>query len=223
MFLLILTCIICVVIRCTILFNISILFSDCIRFCILYLIVFSLWLPFSLIRYTLIDYYYYNNSFNFSSFKQQFNLVNLKRIILLVLICFSLKCLLFIVLDIVIFYGPKLILHFNKYVSDINTYLSKFKQHNNVKIRPLCAAQGKWATFVIGAHLAFVDYKHDSYLWNPALLKDYKALINNGFRYNKSSRLILPSSYKLDPYKNVYKQLEKFKDANNIYVRISKD
>ena len=46
MFLLILTCIICVVIRCTILFYTSILFSHCICFCIFYLIVFSLWLPF---------------------------------------------------------------------------------------------------------------------------------------------------------------------------------
>ena len=179
--------------------------------------------PFSLIRYTLIHYYYYNNSFNFSSFKQEFNLVNLKKIILLVLICFSLKCLLFIALDIIIFYGPKLISHFDKYVSDINTYLSKYKQHHHVKIRPLCAAPGKWATFVIGAHLPFVDDKHDSYIWNPAFLKDYKALINNGFIYNNSSKLILPNSYKLNPDHGVYKQLENFKDANNIYVRVSKD
>ena len=118
-FLLILIFIICFSIRYIILVNISFTLSF-LYFCSLYLIVFSLWLPCLLINHTLTNYYY-NNSFDYTQFKQEFNLEYLKKIFLFISISFSVKCLVFLVLDITLFhYKPKAFnLHYNKYLRSI--------------------------------------------------------------------------------------------------------
>ena len=185
----------------------------------LYLIIFSLWLPGLLISYIIINCYYYNNRFNFSSFKQYFNLRNLK--VLFISIGFSVRCLILLILDVtMLYYKPKFpILHSYKYAKHLNYLLSYDKQHLNPRA---LRASVPWTCFAIGPLLYFVDDKKDIYHWKPEGSVLCKALYKNGFEYDKTTRLIVPSAYKINSNSGIYKQIENFKDSQNIYVRISK-
>ena len=220
-FLLVLTFIISLFMRYIILLNIS--FSASLLYIsLLYLILFSLWLPGLLISYTLINCYYYNNRFNFSDFKLHFSLENLKILFLFMSITFSFKCMLFLTLDITLLYykdKPKLLVLPDKYVKHLKYLLANDRQSYNRDVRTLRSGLG-WTPFAIGVLLTFVDDKHDTY-HEPKSTKSYKELLDNGYKYDKSTQLITPGNIDLDATRGLYKQIEKFNKY--VYVRITED
>lgn len=222
-FLLILTFIICLSMRYIILLNIS-FSASLLYFSLLYLIIFSLWLPGLLISYTLINCYYYNNTFNFSSFKQYFNLEDLKILFLFISISFSFRCIIFLILDITLLYykdKPKLPVLPDKYVKHLNYLLLNHKQGYNADPRTLRSGMG-WTSFAVGALLAFVGDKKDTYHYDPAGTVGYQELLAKGYKYDDSTKLIILKTYdNIESSRGIYKQIEKFK--RDVFVRISKD
>ena len=206
--------------RYIILVNISFTLSF-LYFCLFYLIIFSLWLPSLLINYTLTNYYY-NNSFDYTQFKQDFNLGNLKKIFLFISISFSVKCLVFLVLDITLFhYKPKAFnLYYNKYLRSLKDFFSNYRNCNYGKTRLLQAGM-PWSTFVIAISLLFDQDKKDIYNWKPQRFISINKLESQGYKYDESSRLILPANYRINADEKVLKQLGNLKDSDRIYVTTS--
>ena len=217
-FLLILIFIICFTMRYIILVNISFTLS-LLYFCLFYLIIFSLWLPCLLINHTLTNYYY-NKSFDYTQFKQEFNLENLKKIFLFISISFSVKCLVFLVLDITLFhYKSKAFdLHYNKYLRSIKDFFSNYRNCNYAKTRAVMPS----STFVFGTPLLFDQDKNYIYNWKPqGFIELLKNLESQGYKHNEVSRLILPDDYSINSDKKVLNQLGNLKDSDRVYVTTS--
>ena len=60
------------------------------------MLMFSLCMPTLLIREA-ISTYYYNNSFNYIKFKKKFNFLKLKSLFLIIIVLFSIKCVIFFI------------------------------------------------------------------------------------------------------------------------------
>lgn len=135
---------------------------------------------------------------------------------------FSVKCLVFLVLDITLFhYKPKAFnIDYNKYLRSIKGFFSNHRNCNYGKPR-LLQTGIPWQAFAIGASVVFDHDKKDIYSWKFKQFTSVNFLLSKGYKYDESTNLILPAKYSINADEKVLKQLDNFKDSDNIYVRIS--
>ena len=126
------------------------------------------------------------------------------------------------ILDVIVLYDPKFtILYSENLIRGISSILSNHRLH--YKHTPIMHSGMPWTVFAIGTFLAFAHDKKDTYHWNPQGRTSVTQLLNSGYKYDKSTHLIIPQNYVVNADSGVYKQLAKFKNSKDIYVRVSKD
>ena len=79
-----------------------------------------------------------------------------------------------------------------------------------------------WSAFVVGTALLFDQDKKDIYNWNHQRFISFQKLLSQGYKYDESSRLVLPANYSINPDAKVLKQLAALKDSDRVYVRTSR-
>nr|YP_009681533.1 hypothetical protein [Pseudocercospora fijiensis]QDO71954.1 hypothetical protein [Pseudocercospora fijiensis] len=178
--------------------------SQSFDFFLIYLIIFSLWVPTTYISNKLV---YYIFGVDTLENKVYFTLDNLNHLFITCLIRFSFKSLLLFVLH-----------NYDILEYMFKTKLSDFKLPKINLIKPILL-DSEYNGTVIGKELAYREVVVKPLL-KPHKFYSIKVLIQSGYNYSEEYGLLTPKSYNLDYRSNVKKQLDDIKD---VYIRVSKN
>lgn len=162
-------------------------------FCFFFVIIFSLWLPCLFISQVLIKYYK-KDKFFYTDFTQEFNIYNLKIIFLFVTISFNCKCIFIWLLGITDFHFlfKKWDMFYNKQLKS-GVVNGKYNLSNKSFFKYTLKSSLSWKYFVIGIPLIFENNLQDNPKSNPSRFQSTKLLLEIGYKFDESGKLLLPS------------------------------